>query len=148
MSDHEETRQPVATVDTGLVLRAAAVGAFISLSSVLVPLFARIGGGVVAGGIAAYAAGRMATGLAYAVTASALAGGLAGFFMTFVGSLFGLYTEPPLFVFASIGPLSPGLSGLGLPSVVLLAIVFSLLTAVDGLIGGLIGSGLRLLRPW
>ncbi|ELZ08738.1 hypothetical protein C478_17671 [Natrinema thermotolerans DSM 11552] len=153
MSDHEtndaeEYAPSLAAIDSRIVLGAAAVGVFVSFTSLLVPVLTRVGGGIVAGFIAAYAAGRVVTGLAYAVVASALVGGLAGFFMAFLGALSGLYTEPPLFVLSSVGPVSPGLSGLGLPSVILLAVAFSLLTAIDGLVGGLVGSGLRALSPW
>ncbi len=101
-----------------------------------------------AGFVAAYAAGRLAIGLVHAMFASAIGGGLAGTITAVIGTLMGLYNEPPLLVFASLGPISPALSGLGRPSVVLIALAFSLLTAVDGLVGGLLGGGLRSLLPW
>jgi hypothetical protein len=65
----------------------------------------------------------------------------------FLGTLLGLYNEPPLLVLTSIGPISPMLTGLGLPSVVLIVLAFSVLTAIDGFVGGLVGSGLRALLP-
>jgi len=43
----------------------------------MVPLLTRIGGGVVAGFIAAYAVGRIVPGIGHAVIASAIGGGVA-----------------------------------------------------------------------
>jgi len=113
----------------------------------MVPLLTRLGGGVVAGFIAAYAVGRIVPGIGHAVIASAIGGGVARTVTAFLGTLLGLYNEPPLLVLTSIGPISPMLTGLGLPSVVLIVLAFSVLTAIDGFVGGLVGSGLRALLP-
>ncbi|PCR91328.1 hypothetical protein [Natrinema ejinorense] len=135
-------------IDTWIIVGATLVGILINLNALLVPLLTRIGGGVVAGFIAAYAAGRVTSGIVHAAIASALVGGVAGTVTASLGTLLGLYNEPPLLIFASIGPISPMLSGLGLPSIVLIALAFSLLTVVDGLVGGVVGSLLRALLPW
>ena len=137
-----------AAIDTWIVVGATTVGVLVNLSALLVPLLTRIGGGVVAGFVAAYAVGRIGSGLVHAVIASGLVGGFAGTVTAILGTLLGLYNEPPLLVLSDIGPISPMLSGLGLPSVVLIVLAFSLLTAVDGLVGGVLGGGLRALLPW
>ncbi|SER09286.1 hypothetical protein [Natrinema salaciae] len=153
MSDYETgdagaSALSLKAVDTWIVLGAVIGGVLVNLNALLVPLLTRIGGGVVAGFIAAYAAGRIASGVVHAVIASALVGGIAGTVTASLGTLLGLYNEPPLLVLESVGPISPMLTGLGLPSVVLIVLAFSLLTAVDGLVGGLLGSALRALLPW
>ncbi|QLK27314.1 hypothetical protein HYG81_06860 [Natrinema zhouii] len=135
-------------IDTWIIVGATTVGVLVNLTGLMVPLLTRIGGGIVAGFIAAYAVRQVASGIVHAMIASALVGGLAGTVTAFLGTILGLYNEPPLLVLASIGPISPMLTGLGLPSFVLLVLAFSLLTAVDGLVGGLVGSGLRALLPW
>lgn len=133
---------------TWIVVGAVVVGALVNLNALMVPLLARIGGGVVAGFVAAYAVGRVGSGIVHAVIASAIVGGIAGTVTAFLGTLIGLYNEPPLLVLSSLGPISPILSGLGLPSFVLIVLAFALLTTVDGLVGGIVGSGLRALVPW
>lgn len=138
----------IEAVDTWIVVGAATVGVLVNLTGLMVPLLTRIGGGVVAGFIAAYAVGRIVPGIGHAVIASAIVGGVAGTVTAFLGTLLGLYNEPPLLVLKSIGPISPMLTGLGLPSVVLIVLAFSVLTAIDGFVGGLVGSGLRALLPW
>jgi hypothetical protein len=144
----ERSRLSLEAIDTWIVLGATVAGVLVNLNALMVPLLTRIGGGVVAGFIGAYAAGRVTSGIVHAVIASALVGGVAGTVTALLGTLLGLYNEPPLLVFSSIGPISPMLSGLGLPSVLLIVIAFSLLTAVDGLVGGVVGSALRALLPW
>ncbi|MDF9744382.1 hypothetical protein [Natrinema salsiterrestre] len=153
MSDHEVIDVDARTLstdalDTWILLGATVAGVLVNLNALMVPLLTRIGGGVVAGFIGAYAARRVTSGIVHAVIASALVGAVAGTITAFLGALLGLYNEPPLLVFSSIGPISPMLSGLGLPSVLLIVLAFSLLTAVDGLVGGVVGSVLRALRPW
>lgn len=135
-------------IDTRIVLGAAIAGVVVDLTALLVPLLTRIGGGVVAGFLAAYAVGRITSGLVHAVIASGFVGAVAGSMTGFLGAVLGLYNEPPLLVLGSIGPLSPMLSGLGLPSVLLIAGTFSLLTAVDGIAGGAVGTVVRALLPW
>lgn len=144
----ERSVLPFESINTWIVLGATVAGVLVNLNALMVPLLTRIGGGVVAGFIGAYAARRVTSGIVHAVIASALVGGIAGTLTAFLGALLGLYNEPPLLVFSSIGPISPMLSGLGLPSVLLIVVAFSLLTAVDGLVGGAVGSVLRALRPW
>lgn len=146
--DVEEYEISLEVIDMWILVGAVVVGALVNLNALMVPLLSRIGGGVVAGFIAAYAVGRVASGLLHAVIASAIVGGIAGTMTAFLGTLMGLYNEPPLLVLASLGPISPMLTGLGLPSALLIVLAFSLLTAVDGLVGGLVGSGLRALVPW
>lgn len=153
MSDYEtvdsRTSDPsLEAIDTWLVVGAAVGGVLVNLNALMVPLLTRIGGGVVAGFVAGYAAGRVASGIVHAVLASALVGGIAGTLTASLGTLLGLYNEPPLLVLSSLGPISPMFSGLGLPSVVLIVLAFALLTAVDGLVGGVAGSALRALLPW
>ncbi|PGF16678.1 hypothetical protein CP556_11480 [Natrinema sp. CBA1119] len=138
----------IKAVDTWIIVGAATVGVLVNLTGLMVPLLTRLGGGVVAGFIAAYAVGRIVSGIGHAVIASAIVGGVAGTVTATLGTLLGLYNEPPLLVLASIGPISPMLTGLGLPSVVLIVLAFSVLTAIDGFVGGLVGSGLRVLLPW
>ncbi|QLG49164.1 hypothetical protein [Natrinema halophilum] len=146
--DSEASRLLLGGIDTQIVLGATVVGIVVNLNALMVPLLTRIGGGIVAGFLAAYAVGRVASGLVHAVIASAFVGGVAGTVTAFLGTLIGLYNEPPLFVLASVGPISPMLSGLGLSSAILIVIAFSLLTAVDGIVGGLVGSVIRALLPW
>lgn len=146
--DVEEYEISLEVIDMWILVGAVVVGALVNLNALMVPLLSRIGGGVVAGFIAAYAVDRVASGLLHAVIASAIVGGIAGTMTAFLGTLMGLYNEPPLLVLASLGPISPMLTGLGLPSALLIVLAFSLLTAVDGLVGGLVGSGLRALVPW
>lgn len=146
--DVETSELSLEGIDTWIIVGATTAGVLVNLTGLMVPLLTRIGGGIVAGFIAAYAVRRIASGIVHAMIASALVGGLAGTVTAFLGTILGLYNEPPLLVLASIGPVSPMLTGLGLPSFVLLVLAFSLLTAVDGLVGGLIGSGLRALLPW
>ncbi|WP_436345037.1 hypothetical protein [Natronorubrum sp. FCH18a] len=146
--DGETFELPLEAIDGWIVLGAVVAGALVNLNALMVPLLGRIGGGVVAGFIAAYAVGRIASGIAHAAIASAIVGGVAGTITAFMGVTLGLYNEPPLLVLASLGPISPLFSGLGLPSVVLIVLTFSVLTVVDGLLGGLLGAGLRALLPW
>lgn len=146
--DSDVSEVPLEAVDTWIITGAAIAGVLVNLTALLVPLFTRIGGGVVAGFLAAYAAGRIASGMVHAVIASALVGGIAGSMTGFLGALLGLYNEPPLLILDSVGPISPMLSGLGLPSVLLITAAFSLLTAVDGAAGGAVGSLVRAIRPW
>lgn len=153
MSEYEGRNVDVSEVsleaiDTRIVLGAAIAGVVVDLTALLVPLLTRIGGGVVAGFLAAYAVGRITSGLVHAVIASGFVGAVAGSMTGFLGAVLGLYNEPPLLVLGSIGPLSPMLSGLGLPSVLLIAGTFSLLTAVDGIAGGAVGTVVRALLPW
>ncbi|WP_254531457.1 hypothetical protein [Natrinema gelatinilyticum] len=135
-------------VDTWIIAGATTAGVLVNLNALMVPLLTRLGGGVVAGFVASYAVRRIVPGIVHAILASALVGGFAGTVTAILGTLLGLYNEPPLLILSSIGPISPMLSGLGLPSVVLIAFAFSLLTAVDGVVGGLLGGGLRALVPW
>lgn len=146
--DAETGWSPLEAIDTWVVIGATVAGVLVNLNALLVPLLTRIGGGVVAGFLAAYAVGRITSGMVHAVIASALVGGIAGSMTGFLGALLGLYNEPPLLILGSVGPISPMLSGLGLPSVLLIALAFSLLTAVDGIVGGAVGTVVRTLRPW
>ncbi|ELZ02844.1 hypothetical protein [Natrialba asiatica] len=134
-------------LDTKILLAAVIVGVLVDLTALLVPLLGRLGGGVVAGFVAAYATGRIVSGLIHAILASSLVGIAAGTVTGTLGTVLGLYNEPPLLVFGSIGPVSPMVSGLGFPSIVLLALLFSLLTVADGVLGGVVGGGLRTLLP-
>lgn len=135
-------------VDGWVLLGATIVGVLVNLNALMVPLLTDIGGGVVAGFIAAYAVGRLVSGIGHAVLASALVGGIAGSVTALVGTLLGLYNEPPLLILGSIGPISPSFTGFGPSGVLLLVLTFSMLTVIDGLVGGLIGGGLRALLPW
>lgn len=135
-------------IDARVVVGATIAGVVIDLTALLVPLLTRIGGGVVAGFLAASAVRRLASGMGHAVIASGVVGAVAGAMTGFLGAVLGLYNEPPLLVLDSIGPVSPMLSGLGLPSVLLIAGTFSLLTAVDGVVGGAVGTVVRALLPW
>ncbi|WP_306061727.1 hypothetical protein [Natronococcus wangiae] len=146
--DFTETGVLLEAIDKWIVLAAVVVGALVNLNALMVPLLGRIGGGTVAGFVAAYAVGRIASGIVHAVIASAVVGGIAGMITALMGVTLGLYNEPPLLVLSSLGPVSPQFSGLGLATVVLIVLAFALLTAVDGLVGGLMGSGLRTLLPW
>ncbi|QSW99869.1 hypothetical protein [Haloterrigena alkaliphila] len=131
-----------------VVVGAVVVGALVNLTALMVPLLGQIGGGIVAGFLAAYAVGRFAMGLLHAAIASTLVGGVAGTVTALLGVTIGLFNEPPLLVLSGIGPVSPMLSGLGLPSALLIIAAFALLTVVDGLVGGLLGAGVRALLPW
>lgn len=146
--DFTEAEFSLEAIDKWIILAAVVVGALVNLNALMVPLLGRIGGGTVAGFVAAYAVGRIASGIVHAVIASAVVGGIAGMITALMGVTLGLYNEPPLLVLSSLGPVSPLLSGLGLPSVVLIVLAFSSLTAIDGLVGGAMGSGLRALLPW
>lgn len=135
-------------IDKWIVIAAVVVGALVNLNSLMVPLLGQIGGGVVAGFIAAYAAGRIVPGIVHAILASAIVGAIAGLETAFMGAALGLYNEPPLLIFGFLGPVSPTVAGLGLPTIVLIVLAFALLTLIDGLLGGLLGGGLRELLPW
>lgn len=137
----------VGSINRRIVLAAAVVGILINLTSLMVPIL-RIGGGVVAGFIAGYAVGRPGLGLVHAVLASGIAGVVAGMNTVLLGLVFGFYNEPPLLFLSFVGPISPMFAGLGLPSVLLIVTALTLLIVVDGVIGGLVGAGLRLLLPW
>lgn len=146
--DFTETGFSTEALDKWIIIAAVVVGALVNLNALMVPLLGRIGGGTVAGFVAAYAVGRITSGLLHAVLASAIVGAIAGTITGLMGAMMGLYNEPPLLVLSSLGPISPLLTGFGLPSTILIILAFSLLTAVDGIVGGLMGSGLRSLLPW
>lgn len=135
-------------IDGWILVGAVVAGVLVNLNALMVPLLGRIGGGVVAGFVAAYAVGRFPLGLVHALIASAVVGGAAGTVTGLLGVALGLYNEPPLLVLAHVGPVSPMLTGLGLPSFVLIVLTFALLTAVDGLIGGVVGGAVRAAIPW
>ena len=135
-------------IDGWILVGAVVAGVLVNLNALMVPLLGRIGGGVVAGFVAAYAVGRFSLGLVHALIASAVVGGAAGTVTGLLGVALGLYNEPPLLVLAHVGPVSPMLTGLGLPSFVLIVLTFALLTAVDGLVGGVVGGAVRAAIPW
>jgi hypothetical protein len=139
---------PLETIKKRIVLVAVVVGVIVNLTALIVPLLARLGGGTAAGFVAAYAVGRIVSGTVHAVLASAVVGSIAGTITAVVGSIIGLYNEPPLLVLSTLGPISPLFTDLGILGIVLIVLAFSLLAAVDGLVGAVLGNGLRALLPW
>lgn len=153
MSEHETFTLPEGEfsfgwIDKRVIIGASVVGILVNLNALLVPLLGTIAGGTVAGFIAGYASGRIVSGLVHAVIASGITGVVAALIASSLGVTMGLYNEPPLLVFESVGPISPMVIGLGLPSLILFVSILTLLTVVDGLVGGVIGVGLRSILPW
>lgn len=138
----------IGPIDKWIVVAAAIVGIVVNLASLMVPLMGLFGGGVVAGFVAAYATRRFVGGLVHAALAAAIVGAVAGLETALLGAAMGLYNEPPLLVLGGrLGPVSPELAGLGLPTVLLIVLAFTVLLLVDGLLGGLVGGALGKLRP-
>lgn len=136
------------TIDKRVVIGAAIAGILVDLNSMLIPILAIIGGGVVAGFIAGYAIGKPGQGLVHAAVASAIVGVAASMSTLALGVTLGLYNEPPLLFLGVLGPISPIFSDLGFPGVVLLTGTLTLFVMIDGVIGGLLGAGLKSIAPW
>lgn len=134
-------------IDTWIVVGAAVVGIVINLASLMVPLLVTVGGGIVAGFVAAYAAGRFVSGVVHAALASLIVGAFAGLETALLGATLGFFNEPPLVIMGGIGPVSPMAGGMGLPTILLITIAFAVLVLVDGILGGIAGGILGELRP-
>lgn len=129
-------------VDRRAVALAVGVGVLVNLAAFVVPSFRVVGGGLLAGVVAGYAAGRPGRGVLQGAIAAGGVGVGAAVVVITSGSLLGLYVEPPATLLRVYGPVSPTFTPAGGVGLLLLAGVLTLLVAADGVVGGLVGGSL------
>ncbi|MFC6731609.1 MULTISPECIES: hypothetical protein [unclassified Haladaptatus] len=140
---HDPVDVPEVDYSTKVLAGAATVGILVNLNALIIPILGIIGGGVLAGFIAAYAAGGTYRGVAHGLIAGALTGFAGGLVVVLTGSLIGLYSEPPSLLLNFVGPVSPWYDHMGGAGNLLIVTTITILITVDALLGSLFGSGAR-----
>lgn len=123
-------------VGVGLIL-------LIDTMSLMVPLLAAIGGGLIGGFVAGYVAGGVIRGTVHALLAGVVGGTGVGFLTAAIGVTLGLFMEPATLFGTQTGLVVPTLSGWGLPEPLLVTAVFAAMITIDATIGGVVGGTLR-----
>lgn len=126
------------------IVAGAVLGILINLSAMVVPVLNYVGGGIVAGFVAAYIIGGP-RGWLHGIIAGAVTGLVGGSNVALLGGLLGLYTEPPTLMQDSIGIISPMFNGMGVVGTLLIIAGIGAFIVVDSVIGGMVGGLLRTL---
>ncbi|RRJ29153.1 hypothetical protein [Halocatena pleomorpha] len=132
------------SIDKQAVIVGAVLGVLINMSAMLVPVLNYVGGGVIAGFVAAYMVGGP-RGWLHGVIAGTFAGIAGGTVVMFTGALIGLYTEPPTLLQELFGIISPVFNGAGVLEPLYIGLGVAAFILVDSLIGSAIGGLLRTL---
>lgn len=132
------------SIDKRAVVVGAVLGILINMSAMLVPVLNYVGGGVVAGFVAAYLVGGP-RGWLHGVLAGGVAGIAGGGVVAFTGGLLGLYTEPPTLLQELFGIVSPLFNGMGILAPVYVGLGVAAFILVDSVIGGVVGALVRTL---
>lgn len=136
----------VAAVDLSIDRRAILVGAIlgilINMNAMIIPVLNYVGGGVIAGFVAAYMVGGP-RGWFHGIMAGAIAGIAGGTIVASTGMLLGLYTEPPTLLQELVGIVSPMFNGMGILEPLYIGIGIAVFILVDSIIGSVIGGLLR-----
>lgn len=133
-------------VDRTPVLVGAGLIGLLSLTALLVPLFAIMGGAVVGGFVAAYLAPGAIRGPVHGIAAGLVGGFGHGVVTVAIGGLIGLYTEPPTLVGWLTGPIAPFFGYWNPLTPLLIMGTITVMVALDAAIGALVGTAVRGIR--
>ena len=136
-------RVDLTSFDRKIVYGAAIVGFLVNLNALLIPIFQHVGGGLVAGFIAGYAAGRPVRGLVWGTIAAGITGFATGVLFVANYLLVGLFIEPPSLIIHFFGPVSPWFTWVDFFGLLLLYIALVVFVAFDGLLLGAVGGLLK-----
>lgn len=123
------------------ILAGATLGILVNMSALLIPVLNYVGGGVIAGFVAAYIVGGP-RGWLHGIIAGIIAGLVGGTNAVLVGQLFGII-EPPSLMQDAVGIIAPQFSGMGTIGSLLIILGIAGFIVVDSIIGGMIGALLR-----
>jgi hypothetical protein len=126
------------------VFAGAILGILVNMSVFLVPLLRYVGGGLVAGFVAAYIIGGP-RGWFHGIIAGVITGLVAGSTVAVMGGLLSLFIEPPMLIVDLLGSgiVSTLFSGMGIIGTLLIILTVAAFVTVDSIIGGAIGGLLR-----
>lgn len=140
---HDPVDVPNIDYSVKAIAAGATIGILVNLNALIIPLLGIIGGGVIAGVVASYAAGGTYRGIAHGLIAGVLTGFAGGLVVILVGSLIGLYSEPPGVLLNAVGPVSPWYDHMGGTGNLLILTTIMIIITLDAAIGSLFGTGLR-----
>lgn len=132
------------SIDRRAVLVGAVLGILVNMSAMIVPVLNYVGGGFIAGFVAAYIVGGP-RGWLHGVLAGAVAGIAGGTVVALTGGLLGLYTEPPTLLQELFGIVSPIFNGMGILAPLYIGLGIAVFILVDSVIGSVAGGLLRTL---
>lgn len=132
------------SINRRAVLIGAVLGVLINMSAMIVPVLNYVGGGVIAGFVAAYIVGGP-RGWIHGIVAGGVAGIAGGAVVAFTGLLVGLYTEPPTLLQELFGIVSPVFNGMGILAPLYTGLGVAAFILIDSVIGGAVGGLLRTL---
>ncbi|MFB6172612.1 MAG: hypothetical protein ABEJ23_08770 [Haloarculaceae archaeon] len=141
----DSSRLDLGWLDRRAVYAASIVGFLVDLNALLIPVLQVVGGGLVAGFVGGYAAGRPGRGAVQGALAAGLAGVGSSVVVVSLGWLVGLFVEPPALLLHVVGPISPAFTRAGGLGLLPLLLALTLAVALDGLLAGLVGGGLKAL---
>ncbi|WP_332897952.1 hypothetical protein [Haladaptatus sp. CMSO5] len=126
-----------------VLVGASTVGVLVNLNALIIPILGIVGGGVLAGFVAAYAAGGGVRGLAHGLVVGAITGFAGGLVVILIGSLIGLYSEPPSVLLNAVGPVSPWYDHMGGTGHLLILLTILVFIALESVGGAFVGAAVR-----
>lgn len=126
------------------VLAGALLGILVNMSVFVTPALRYVGGGIIAGFVAAYIVGGP-RGWIHGIVAGIITGLVGGSTVVFLGGFLSLFIEPPILIMDLVGieVLSTMFSGMGAIGLLLILLGITAFITVDSIIGGAIGGLLR-----